>query len=494
MKRRTILHALSLALLLAACGGADVTSPEEAVTSDEISTQAGGAVSEDSYVSSQYPSNKSGSLPYLKVGTATSNQHHSYLKVIASAIPAGATGIEATLTVHALKASANAIHAHCGNASSWTEAAIDWKNQPGFAATDADSVGSVAANTNVTFDVSSCVTGNGTFTVVLDQPTGPVTEFASTESATNKPTLTVSFTPAATRAPIIFGMFNNTAIAPGAEVNTSANYVAIRDRWMVPGKLKVHRVFDSTIPASYAKSGGADDPANGLVSFLSVKPPSADFTGVASGKYDTQIATLAKTIPAGSYFTMFHEPENDMTGPQFVAMFKRFYKVAKAANPQLSIGYVAMSYQWRPGSATTANEDSWWPGADSTDFLGADAYDNGAEGAHSLDGESDFQRWYAWAKPKNKPMVIPEYGVQALLGGKGYADAQRAQVISGTMTWLQTQPNIKMLLYWDGTQATPGGLDHILNPTTTQPADVFSQARAAWNAGVTQYGSIQTTF
>lgn len=86
------------------------------------------------------------------------------------------------------------------------------------------------------------------------------------------------------------------------------------------------------------------------MSFLSVKPPSNDIAGVAAGKYDAPIAALAATIPVGSYFTMYHEPEDNMTGAQFTAMFKQSYKAAKGANPKITIGYVAMAYQWRPGS------------------------------------------------------------------------------------------------------------------------------------------------
>jgi hypothetical protein len=497
MKRSTMLRSVALGLLVAGCsseassGSNDesTASGDDAITS---SSSAVGSITDDSYVSSEYPANLAGGATYLKVGTAGPNLHHTYVKLDVTSIIAGATNISAKLTLRSLDNSGNAVHAHCGNASNWDQTSLDWTNQPGFAAADVASVGSLAANTDVTFDVSSCVKGNGAATVVLDQPTGAVAEFASLESA-NKPKLAVTFTPPVAKSSQIFGMFNNTAIPPGTEVNSGSNYRIIADKWMDGSKMKVHRVYNSTLPVSYAKSGGADDPANGNVSFLSVKPPSNDIAGVAAGKYDSEIAALAATIPAGSYFTMYHEPEDNMTGPQFTAMFRQFYKIAKGANSKISIGYVAMAFQWRPGSASTANEDSWYPGADSTDFLGADAYDEGFQGAHSLDTAADFQRWYAWAKAKNKPMVIPEYGVESSQTG-GFSDSERATILTGTMNYLQTQPEIKMVLYWNSTPATPGGAQHILNPTTSTPADDFPLARAAWNAGVAKLGSTGTSF
>jgi hypothetical protein len=183
----------------------------------------------------------------------------------------------------------------------------------------------------------------------------------------------------AARPPIVMGMYNNTAVPPGAEDSTAENFRVIANRWMVGSKIKVDRQFDDKIPISYARSAGAKDPANGNVSFLSIKPTHNDIAGVAAGRYDAQIRALAATIPAGSYFTMYHEPEDNMTGAKFTAMFRHFYQVAKAANPNIQIGYVAMAYQWRPSSPTTRQPEEWWVGAPYTDFLAVDTYVSGWE-------------------------------------------------------------------------------------------------------------------
>jgi hypothetical protein len=298
----------------------------------------------------------------------------------------------------------------------------------------------------------------------------------------------------AARPPIVMGMYNNTAVPPGAEDSTAESFRTIANRWMVGSKIKVDRQFDDKIPVSYARSAGAKDPANGNVSFLSIKPTHGDVAGVAAGRYDAEIEALAATIPAGSYFTMYHEPEDNMTGAKFTAMFKHFYRVAKAANPNIQIGYVAMAYQWRPSSPTTRQPDEWWVGAPYTDFLAVDTYVSGWEGtAYTLDEDPMFQRWYKWAKPKHKPIILAEYGIESD-GTHGFSDDVRATAIRKSIEWAWTQPQIKMILWWNGTSATPGGKDHFLNPTTSLPADRFPRARKAWNDAVTRFGSTGTTY
>jgi hypothetical protein len=291
---------------------------------------------------------------------------------------------------------------------------------------------------------------------------------------------------------IVLGMYNNTALNGAEEVSSSSSFRAVIDKYYVPGKVKVRRSFNSNLPDSYTKTAGADDAKNGLVSFLSVKPPNDDIAGVASGKYDATIRSLAASMPAGSYLTMYHEPEENMTGKQFVAMFKQFYKVAKAANPKLTIGYVAMAYQWRPSSSNTTTPNDWWPGSDSTDFLGVDAYNSGWAGVHSLADASDFQRWYNWAKDKGKPLIIPEYGAEDTSTG-GFSDDVRAGIIKKSLDWAATH-GIKMLLYWNGTSSLPGGRNYYLNPTTSGTQDKFAGSRAAWVNAINQYGTTATTY
>jgi hypothetical protein len=302
------------------------------------------------------------------------------------------------------------------------------------------------------------------------------------------------------RARLDFGMGNNTSIDARPEVNSTRNFVEVVAAHFTPVQAKLHirRSYESTIPASFAESSAGDDPANGLTSFLSVKPPdrpgtnSPDVEGTARGDYDGRIATFCASVPSGTYLTMFHEPEGDMTGVQYVAMFTRFYDVCKSAQPDAKIGYVAGGFQWRPASQRTAVPDAWWMGADHVDFLAIDAYINDPAGAHILPELPTFARWYAWATTKHKPIVLSEFGVESEVRTddqvQGFSDQERSTLIEESLAWVWTQPAIRMVLWFNGTQAAPGGRNHVLNPTKSYESDEFSGARQAWIRAVRRYG------
>lgn len=204
------------------------------------------------------------------------------------------------------------------------------------------------------------------------------------------------------------------------------------DTWLAAsrsiGPWRVRRSFNKHLPDHISKTSAAEDAANNIITFASVKPPTKgsieyDAKGVADGDYDDEIRRLAASFPKDhtTYLTMYHEPEENLTGAQFVAMFRRFYKVVKAANPKIKVGTVHMSYQWRPSSdpnLPTRDQDSWWVGPEYTDFLGVDDYNNAIDDSDGIRDEvrtsaktdKSFQRWYQWAKQKGKPLAVVEFG------------------------------------------------------------------------------------
>src|SRR5689334_8205394 len=125
--------------------------------------------------------------------------------------------------------------------------------------------------------------------------------------------------------------------------NTCAGFLDERTHL---GNLGIRRVFASAgqLPPADALSCHTN---YGAVLWYSFKT-SCTPAGVAAGWCDSEIQNIALAMPADGYLTYNHEPENDMTGVQFVAAFKRVYLVAKAANPGLTVVPIYMSYQWRP--------------------------------------------------------------------------------------------------------------------------------------------------
>ena len=185
-------------VLIGAVLGCGCLSPDDPTSESVEAATATSSITDDAYTASAYPGDAHGSETYLVLGTASGNLHHVYMKLLVSGIPSGATNIKATLGVTPQSSASDVINAHCGTSNSWSEAAITWDNQTSFSSTIASHVGTETSGTAADFDVSSCVTGNGTYTVVLDEPSGAVVKFDSTESTTTPPTLTVTYTPQAT--------------------------------------------------------------------------------------------------------------------------------------------------------------------------------------------------------------------------------------------------------------------------------------------------------
>lgn len=181
----------------------------------------------------------------------------------------------------------------------------------------------------------------------------------------------------------------------------------------VLGPLRYRRCFNETLPASFQESCAKDDWSHGYRSFVSWKPPHLDHAGAAAGVYDAQVRSWAKSVPTsiGLYATVWHEPENDLTGPQYVAMYQHIYSVVKAANPSITFGPVYMAYRWQEGTDHYAEggPNAWWVWDRYADFAAVDAY---SRNPTTLKSNPKFQGWLNFinAKAPTKPLVVAEYG------------------------------------------------------------------------------------
>jgi hypothetical protein len=219
------------------------------------------------------------------------------------------------------------------------------------------------------------------------------------------------------------------------------------------GPLTVHRTFDATLPADFSASAAAADPGADVHSFVSWKPPDGDFRGAAAGDYDDDVAAWARSVPDGVFATAFHEPENDMTAAEFVALQRHLYEVVKDANDSIHWGPVYMAYWWDPGSSShfVGDPAAWWPGDDHADFAGLDWY--GAD-PEPMTSSADFTTWYATMHPTGVPLYITEYGQYAVPAGQQPDPAlqrARAAAIRTDAAWLRAHPAIRMWIYWDDT-------------------------------------------
>lgn len=447
-RRSTVLAAVTVSLV---SGGL--------LTSADAATGAVGATpavrtlsftaTDDGYVSSAAP-NAVYDSDRLVAGGPLNDRKVSFLKFAVTGVPAGALDVTARVELardlHHLPGQVGA--AVAGN--EWNETTLTAATAPSVGASVAD-VAPGADALGVTLPVGN-VKSNGAYSyAVTSNVLTDVARFRSSESAYVKPVLTLTYTeaPAATLSNVWVGAAVNGVAADGGR---AAGLDVFKQANAVTGPLRIRRSFDSSLPGSFQTSAARDDAASGLTSFVSWKPPFGDYVGAAAGKYDAAVSTWARSVPnTGVYATTFHEPENDMTGAQFVALHRHLYGVVKAANPTIKWGVVYMAYWWEAGTNHyIGDRDAWWPGAQYADYTAIDTYHPTPE---PLSQDPAFRGWYDYMLDKGRPMYITEYGQYVVKPGTSPDPtmlARRASVIAQDAAWIAAQGKITMWLYWDG--------------------------------------------
>ncbi|MBA3523834.1 MAG: DNRLRE domain-containing protein [Geodermatophilaceae bacterium] len=403
------------------------------------------AAADDAYVSQQAAATTFDTLR-LTAGSSAGKRQVIYLKFTVPQLPAGAVEVEANLVLtRDLHHLPNSVELSAVESSQWSEKTLTMNNAPPTGA----SLGRVSPTTStddVIFKVSSGAAAGTHSYAVTSAATNDVARFRSSEYGAKGPRLVVTYRIASTMW--IGAAANDGSGIAGIDVFNESN-AAI-------GPLRFRRSFDSGLPSSFQTSAAKDDAANGYRSFVSWKPPNGDFVGAAQGKYDPQVIAWAQSVPTtGVYATSFHEPENDMTGAQFVALQRHLYTVVKAANPSIQWGPVYMSYWWDDGTNHyIGDKAAWWPGNDYADFTAVDTYS--AKQPVALENDPEFRGWYDYMLGTGEEMIISEYGQYVVKPGLS-ADpvklADRARIITEDAAWLAEQGTISMWLYWDATGA-----------------------------------------
>ncbi|MEV4346793.1 hypothetical protein AB0J83_20235 [Actinoplanes sp. NPDC049596] len=236
------------------------------------------------------------------------------------------------------------------------------------------------------------------------------------------------------------------------------------------GNLGIRRVFANAgqLPPADAVDCHTNQGAILWYSFKTSCTPAA----VALGACDSEIANIAAAMPPGSFLTYFHEPEDDMTGTQFVAAFSHVYLIAKGLNPGINVVPIHMSYQWRPGSPNVTNNGTggdreiqdWIVPAGSADAYGFDLYwqasTRGSEPDNPVSVGSDprMLRWYNAFSGLGRPLTLPEWGIDDDQGVR----ASRGPAIRASRTWLAAR-NFRVVAYWQmdnwylGASSVPAG-------------------------------------
>src|SRR5512133_505886 len=135
----------------------------------------------DAQVEENNPDSNTGTSSDLEVINANNRSIESYLRFTVS----GTSGTiqTALLRVYSTSNSTRNGPAVYATGSSWTETGITWNNRPARTSGAADNKGSIGTNIWVEYDVTSLVTGNGTFSFVLAADSTDGVTFSSRQGA-----------------------------------------------------------------------------------------------------------------------------------------------------------------------------------------------------------------------------------------------------------------------------------------------------------------------
>jgi hypothetical protein len=152
----------------------------------------------DSYVRSDQPTSNFGTATTLRVDGSPAT--YSYLKFDVQGLTAPPT--KATLRVLIPVSSTTSINASHVTDTTWTETGLTYNNRPAPSAPSIPS-GKITANTFITFDVTSQITGNGLISFMLDTTSSSSKSPPSRENPTtaNRPQLVLDTTATTTTPP-----------------------------------------------------------------------------------------------------------------------------------------------------------------------------------------------------------------------------------------------------------------------------------------------------
>jgi acid phosphatase type 7 len=145
----------------------------------------------DAHIQQATPSTNFGTSTTLQADSGSGVTKRIYLKFVVSGVPADASLSAARLRMTATNSSGAVVSAKPGSHNNWSESGVNWSNAPVYGLRT-DNSPAVAAGP-VEWDLSSYVSGNGVYSVILTQASSTQTSFRSRQSA-QPPALELTYT------------------------------------------------------------------------------------------------------------------------------------------------------------------------------------------------------------------------------------------------------------------------------------------------------------
>jgi len=186
----------------------------------------------DALVEEQNPDTNAGTINYLDVIRANNRSIESYLRFTVSGVSGTIQNVR--LRVYSTSANTNNGPAIYATDNTWTETGITWNNRPARTSGAADNKGSIPTNTWVEYDITSLLTGNGTFSFVLAGDSRDDVRFSSREGS-NPPQLVITFAstaPTATQPPASTSTPTRTPTAINTQAGGTLTFTSIADSYV----------------------------------------------------------------------------------------------------------------------------------------------------------------------------------------------------------------------------------------------------------------------
>src|SRR6266511_755376 len=186
----------------------------------------------DALVEEQNPDTDAGTINYLDVIRANNRSIESYLRFTVSGVSGTIQNVR--LRVYSTSANTNNGPAIYATDNTWTETGITWNNRPARTSGAADNKGSIPTNTWVEYDITSLLTGNGTFSFVLAGDSRDDVRFSSREGS-NPPQLVITFVSSAataTQPPASTSTPTRTPTAINTQAGGTLTFTSIADSYV----------------------------------------------------------------------------------------------------------------------------------------------------------------------------------------------------------------------------------------------------------------------
>jgi hypothetical protein len=187
-RRRRVLRASAIATAVATLLGTIVVL---GAGTSSAATALTVKASEDGYVQSDQPDTNYGTATQLTARAASAGKATAvaYVKFTVSGLSGTPAGVRLQLYSYAQSATGVQVWTSTSN---WTETGLTWNTAPAVGSTMVANMANLALNTYATADVSSVVTGNGTYTFAINTTSTVGKQLASREVTATPPQLVIN--------------------------------------------------------------------------------------------------------------------------------------------------------------------------------------------------------------------------------------------------------------------------------------------------------------